>query len=116
MFYTVERSQQIVISLLKQYGIRKIITSPGTTNITFVASVQHDSWFELYSSVDERSAAYMACGMAAESGEPVVLTCTGATASRNYVPGLTKLIIGNFLFWQLLPLRMNEELDIWYPK
>lgn len=90
MFYTVERSQQIVISLLKQYGIRKIITSPGATNITFVASVQHDSWFELYSSVDERSAAYMACGMAAESGEPVVLTCTGATASRNYVPGLTE--------------------------
>lgn len=90
MFYTVERSQQIVISLLKQYGIRKIIISPGATNITFVASVQHDSWFELYSSVDERSAAYMACGMAAESGEPVVLTCTGATASRNYVPGLTE--------------------------
>lgn len=46
-----------------------------------------DSWFEMYSSVDERSAAYMACGMAAESGEVVVLSCTGATASRNYVSG-----------------------------
>ena len=32
----------------------------------------------------------MACGMAAESGEPVVLSCTGATASRNYMPGLTE--------------------------
>ena len=49
-----------------------------------------DSWFEMYSSVDERSAAYMACGMAAESGEVVVLSCTGATASRNYVSGLTE--------------------------
>ena len=45
--------------------------------------------FEMYSCVDERSAAYMAVGMAAESGEPVVLTCTGATASRNYMSGLT---------------------------
>ena len=50
----------------------------------------HDPFFKIYSSVDERSAAYMACGMAEESGEPVVLSCTGATASRNYFPGLTE--------------------------
>lgn len=89
-YYTVERGQQILISLLKQNGIKKIIASPGTTNITFVGSVQNDPWFEVYSSVDERSAAYIACGMAAETGETVVLSCTGATASRNYVPGLTE--------------------------
>lgn len=89
-YYTVERGQQILISLLKQHGIKKIIASPGTTNVTFVGSVQNDSWFEIYSAVDERSAAYIACGMAAESGEAVVLSCTGATASRNYVPGLTE--------------------------
>jgi 2-succinyl-5-enolpyruvyl-6-hydroxy-3-cyclohexene-1-carboxylate synthase len=32
----------------------------------------------------------MACGLAEESEEPVVLSCTGATASRNYIPGLTE--------------------------
>jgi hypothetical protein len=32
----------------------------------------------------------MACGMAAETGKPVIITCTGATASRNYLPGLTE--------------------------
>lgn len=89
-YYTSERSVQILISLLKQYGIKKCILSPGTTNLTFVASVQQDSWFECYSSVDERSAAYIACGLAAESGEPVILSCTGATASRNYLSGLTE--------------------------
>ena len=40
--------------------------------------------------MDERSAAYIACGLANESGEPVVLTCTGSTASRNYYPGMTE--------------------------
>lgn len=89
-FYTSERNVQIVLSLLKANGIRKIIVSPGTTNFTFVGSVQNDPFFEVYSAVDERSAAYMACGMAAESGEPVALSCTGATASRNYIPGLTE--------------------------
>lgn len=89
-FYSNERSIQIVVSLLKQHNIKKIVASPGATNITLVGSLMHDSWFEIYSSVDERSAAYIACGLAAESGEPVVLTCTGATASRNYIPGLTE--------------------------
>ena len=89
-YYTSERSLQILISLLKQHKVKKCVLSPGATNLTFVASLQQDPWFECYSSVDERSAAYIACGLAAESGEPVVLSCTGATASRNYLPGLTE--------------------------
>ena len=71
-FYTSERHVQLLIALLKAKGIHKVIASPGTTNITFVASLQQDPFFEIYSAADERSAAYMACGLAAESGEPVV--------------------------------------------
>lgn len=88
--YANEQSVLLLVSLLKEHGIKKVIASPGTTNLSFVASLQHDPFFEMYSCVDERSAAYMACGMAAESGEPVVITCTGATASRNYVSALTE--------------------------
>lgn len=88
--YTVNKNALVLISLLKQYGIKKVIASPGTVNVPFVASIQQDDFFEVYSCVDERSAAYMACGLASESGEPVVITCTGATASRNYLPALTE--------------------------
>lgn len=88
--YTTDRSTQMVLSVLKAYGIKKIVASPGTTNMAFVASAQSDPYFEMYSSVDERSAAYIACGLAQESGEAVVISCTGATASRNYMPGLTE--------------------------
>ena len=97
-FYTNERNTQILISLMKTHGVRKVIASPGTTNISLVASLQQDPFFEVYSSVDERSAAYIACGMAAESGEAVALSCTGATASRNYIPGLTEA------FYRKLPV------------
>lgn len=88
--YTNEVNCQIVIALLKAHGIRKVIASPGTTNIAFVGSIQNDPWFEVYSAVDERHGAYMAVGMAAETNEPIVLSCTGATASRNYIPALTE--------------------------
>lgn len=90
MNYTVEKHTQILIALFKAHKIKKIIASPGATNVCLVGSLQSDPYFEIYSSVDERSAAYIACGMAAASGEPVVLTCTGSTASRNYIPGLTE--------------------------
>lgn len=90
MFYTDERNTQIVVSLLKANNIKYIITSPGTTHMCFVGSVLHDSFFKVFSCVDERSAAYMACGMAEESGDPVVITCTGATASRNYYSAMTE--------------------------
>ena len=88
--YTNARNVQIVIALMKAHGVKKVVASPGATDMAIVASLQQDSYFEMYSSIDERSAAYMACGMAAESGEPVAITCTGATSSRNYMPGLTE--------------------------
>lgn len=89
-YYSDERNVQILISLLKQHGIKRIVASPGSTNVCFVGSVQQDDYFDLISCIDERSAAYMACGIAAETKEPVVLSCTGATASRNYFPALTE--------------------------
>lgn len=88
--YSSEKNVRILLSLLKEHGVKKMVLSPGSANASFVASAQYDGEFELYSSVDERSAAYIACGLAEESAEPVVICCTGATASRNYMPGLTE--------------------------
>ena len=51
-FYTSERNVQIVIGLLKAHGIKRIVASPGSTNVTFVGSVQQDPFFEIYSCVD----------------------------------------------------------------
>lgn len=105
--YTKVRNAQIVLSLLKAKGIKRVIVSPGTTNLSIVGSMMSDPYFEMYSAPDERSAAYMACGMASENGDPVVLSCTGATASRNYLPGLTEA------YYRKLPiLALTSSLSI----
>lgn len=88
--YSDEKNVQITLALLKAHGIKRIIANPGSSNLSFVGSIQSDPYFEVYSAVDERHSAYLACGMAAESGEPVVINCTGATSSRDYMPGLTE--------------------------
>lgn len=95
MHYSAEKQVQMLIYLMKQHGVKKVIASPGMKNMPFIASVQFDPFFEVYSCVDERSAAYMAYGMALESGEPVALSCTGATASRNYFSALTEAYYSN---------------------
>lgn len=97
-YYTSESGVLQLIALMKAHNVKKIIASPGNTNITFVGSVMSDPFFEIYSCVDERSAAYMACGLAEETGEPVALSCTGATAARNYPSGLTEA------FYRKLPV------------
>lgn len=88
--YVDDETTRILIALCKAWQVRYVIASPGTQNAGFNLSVQEDPDFTVYSEVDERSAAYMATGLAFESREPVVITCTGATASRNYLSALTE--------------------------
>lgn len=97
-YYTNERNHQILISLLKAHGIRYVVASPGTTNSVFVGSIQNDDYFKIYSAVDERSASYIANGLILKTGEPVIISCTGATAARNYMSGATEA------FYSRLPL------------
>lgn len=96
--YTNERNHQILIALLKAHNIKYVVASPGMTNSVFVGSIQNDPYFTIFSSVDERSAAYIACGIAHEKEEPVILSCTGATAARNYMSGATEA------FYSKLPI------------
>lgn len=88
--YTSLESIQIVISLLKKFGIRHIVTSPGMRSVPVAHSVENDPFFITHNVVDERSAVYYAIGVVLETNEPCVVVCTSAQATRNYLPGLTE--------------------------
>ena len=45
MNYSNELNTIIIVALLKKHNIKKIIVSPGTTNVAFVISVQNDPFF-----------------------------------------------------------------------
>lgn len=96
--YTELKSYQIIIALLKEYGIRHLVLSAGSRNVPFVHSVEEDPYFTCYSVVDERSAGYFALGLAQELGEPVVISCTSSTATCNYWPPVAEA------FYQDVPL------------
>jgi len=114
--YTDDRNAQIVLALLKKYNIKKIVVSPGMTNVPIAMSVQKDPFFEVYSVVDERSAAYFATGLSHESGEPVVISCTGATASRNYLPALTEAYYRNLPIIALTSQHHTSDYSNYVPQ
>lgn len=81
---------KMVTELLKKHNIKDLVISPGGTNIPLIKLVQNDDFFNCYSVVDERSAVYVAIGIYLQTGNPVVMICTSAQATRNYIPGLTE--------------------------
>lgn len=115
-YYTDEKNAQIVIALLKAHGIRDMVLSPGATNDVFVLSVQGDPDFTLYSAVDERHAGYLACGITQESGKPVVINCTGATASRNYMSALTEAYYRKLPILAITSSQHSSHIGNMYPQ
>jgi 2-succinyl-5-enolpyruvyl-6-hydroxy-3-cyclohexene-1-carboxylate synthase len=90
MKYSDEINIQLLISNLKNYSISSIVVSPGSANSNLIYSLQNDPFFSLYSVVDERAAVYVAIGLFKKTRKPIVVSCTGATASRNYVSALSE--------------------------
>lgn len=87
-----------LMSLLKQFGIRRIVVSPGSRHFALVHSLEADSFFKLYSVVDERSAAFFALGLIQNTHEIVAVTCSSGTACMNYGSAVVEA------YYQRLPL------------
>ena len=47
LHYSDEKNILLMVALLKAHNIRRVIASPGTTNITFIGSLMHDPFFEM---------------------------------------------------------------------
>lgn len=80
----------MLVSYLKQNGIKNIVISSGTRAIPFIKTIEADKHFKCYSVIDERNAAFFALGISQELNEPVALTCTSGTAASNYLSGMTE--------------------------
>ena len=81
---------QTVIKLCELKGIKHIVISPGSRNAPLTIGFTNQPFFECYSIVDERCAAFFALGIAQQIQEPVVLVCTSGSALLNYFPAVAE--------------------------
>ncbi|MDN3695714.1 2-succinyl-5-enolpyruvyl-6-hydroxy-3-cyclohexene-1-carboxylic-acid synthase [Chryseobacterium tructae] len=110
--YSSKRSIQILAHLLQQYGIADIVISPGSRNAPLAIHFSEIDSFNCYSIVDERSAAFVAMGMAKSEKKPVAITCTSGSAVVNYYPAVTEAFYQNIPLLVLTADRPTDFVDI----
>lgn len=89
---------RILVEILARKGVKRVVLSPGSRNAPLLIAFAREKRIRHYVVLDERSAAFMALGMAQQSGEPVALACTSGTAPLNYGPAVAEA------YYQRLPL------------
>ncbi|MCG2793879.1 MAG: 2-succinyl-5-enolpyruvyl-6-hydroxy-3-cyclohexene-1-carboxylic-acid synthase [Weeksellaceae bacterium] len=110
--YSAKRSIQILAHILRQYGIDKIIISPGSRNAPLAVHFSEIDAFQCYSIVDERSAAFVGLGMSKATRKPVAITCTSGSAATNYYPAVVEAFYQNVPLLILTADRPVDFVDI----
>ena len=71
-----------------QLGITHAVFSPGSRSTTMAMLFREHGAFETYMNIDERSAGFMALGIAKVYRKPVILVCTSGSAVAHYMPAI----------------------------
>ncbi|MCQ2559663.1 MAG: 2-succinyl-5-enolpyruvyl-6-hydroxy-3-cyclohexene-1-carboxylic-acid synthase [Clostridia bacterium] len=71
-------------------GIKEAVLSPGSRSTPLAMWFCQHSQIKTYLNIDERSAAFLALGIAKEQERPVVLVCTSGSAAAHYLPAVTE--------------------------
>ncbi len=90
MEYSNIPSARNLVLACKKRQIKHIVISPGSRNAPLTLSFANDPFFECFSIVDERSAAFFAMGIAQQSRKPVAVVCTSGSALLNYYPAVAE--------------------------
>lgn len=96
--YSDKRNILQLVALLKRYGVRKVVCAPGSRNAPIIGAFVECEDFECTSVADERSAGFMAMGMALKTGRPVAVCVTSGSALLNLHPAVAEA------YYQQVPL------------
>ena len=79
-------------------GVTHAIISPGSRSAPLVIAFDQQESIQCHVVIDERSAGFVALGIAQQLGRPVALICTSGSAVLNYGPAIAEA------FYQRIPL------------
>ena len=100
-------------SICSKKGIKNAILSPGSRCAPITLAFARHADIHCRTIPDERSAAFIAMGIAQQLEKPVVLVCTSGSAALNYGPAIAEA------YFQQIPLivitadRPAEWIDQW---
>lgn len=73
-------------------GVRHAVLSPGSRNAPLIIALAREPRIAKWVVTDERSAAFVAVGMAQRLQQPVMIACTSGSALLDYAPAIDDLL------------------------
>lgn len=87
-----------IVSVCAGHGVQTAIISPGSRSAPLALAFNAHTAIDVKVISDERSAAFIATGIAQQQQKPVVLVCTSGSAVLNYAPAIAEA------YYQEIPL------------
>lgn len=81
-------NSSLLIAALATSGLRHVCIAPGSRSTPLTLAFNAHPDIEVHLHLDERSAGFMALGLALKTGRPVALVCTSGTAAANFYPAI----------------------------
>ncbi|PJF28379.1 MAG: 2-succinyl-5-enolpyruvyl-6-hydroxy-3-cyclohexene-1-carboxylic-acid synthase [Phototrophicales bacterium] len=78
----------IIVDELARSGLRAVCIAPGSRSTPLAVAFAEHPDIQVYSIIDERSAAFFALGLALASERPVAVVCSSGTATANFYPAI----------------------------
>jgi 2-succinyl-5-enolpyruvyl-6-hydroxy-3-cyclohexene-1-carboxylate synthase len=103
---------QTIVQFCEMKGIQHIVICAGSRNAPLTNGFVENPFFETYSIVDERSAAFFAMGMAQQLNCPTAVVCTSGSALLNFYPAVAEAFYSNIPFVIISADRMPHQIDI----
>jgi 2-succinyl-5-enolpyruvyl-6-hydroxy-3-cyclohexene-1-carboxylate synthase len=80
----------VLIDELARCGVRHACLSPGSRSAALAMALAEEARIEVHVCIDERSAAFMALGIARATGEPAIVLSTSGSATANFHPAIVE--------------------------
>jgi 2-succinyl-5-enolpyruvyl-6-hydroxy-3-cyclohexene-1-carboxylate synthase len=80
----------VLVDELTRCGLTDVVLAPGSRSAALALALYEQSRLRLHVRIDERSAAFLALGLAKRSGRPVAVVCTSGTAAVNFHPAVVE--------------------------
>jgi 2-succinyl-5-enolpyruvyl-6-hydroxy-3-cyclohexene-1-carboxylate synthase len=81
---------QVLVDELVRGGVRHAVIAPGSRSAPLALALHARTDVTLHVEIDERSAAFLAVGIAKASGDPAAVVCTSGTAAVNLHPAIVE--------------------------
>src|SRR5690606_17580021 len=89
-----------LIDILVQHGLSHAVIAPGSRSAALTLALARHPNVQTIVSIDERTAGYLALGLAHQLQRPVAVVCTSGTAALNLAPAAAEA------YFSQIPLLM----------